>query len=99
MNSPLISTESALTVAEVAAREKVSERMVRYWCKTGALFTAAKVGEMWLIHPDYFVKIERRHIPPAPPEARLPGRGRGRPAGVKNSRPYPEGVKRPRRKR
>jgi hypothetical protein len=101
MSTPLDKNQTSLTgltVDEVARREGVSGRMVRYWCESGALLTAAKIENEWVINPNYFVKVDRRHLEPLPRE-RVPGRPRGRPLGVKNSRPYPEGVKRPRRKK
>ena len=76
-----------LSVADVAAREGVTERMVRYWCENGYMMPAVKFGKFWAIGPKYFLASGIRHqTAPADPHRRepTPGRGVGRPKGAKN---------------
>lgn len=81
-----------LTTREVAALEGVTLLNVSHWCRTGMIYPAQIVGGRWRISPDYIV------IPGARGKV-YPGakRGKGRPLGAKNKRPYPTGVKRPRK--
>ena len=89
-----------LSTREVAEREGVSISQVRSWCRKGAIWPVMRLGATWLIEPLYVAAPP--NLQPGRPRSALPKvpseRGRGRPKGVKNSRPYPKGVKRPRRK-
>lgn len=71
-----------LTTAEVAKIEGVSVAQVAYWCKNDQIFQCQRVGRNWVIHYNYIRTAQR-----------MPGRVKG----AKNLKPYPIGVKRPRK--
>ena len=49
-----------MTVAEVAKREGVTERMVRNWCVSGKILYAVKYGTGdWMIDLNYMLKRTR----------------------------------------
>lgn len=94
-------TTEYLTATQVALREGLSRQGVARLCRVGGIFPVMKDDrDHWLIHVTYAITITAgcggrpaKYPPPPPKHPR-----RGRPLGVKNSRPYPRGVKRPRRK-
>ncbi|CAB4154755.1 hypothetical protein UFOVP653_26 [uncultured Caudovirales phage] len=81
-----------LTTREVAALEGVTALDVSHWCREDLIFPVQSVGGRWRIAPDYIVVPGARGKVYADQK-----RGRGRPLGAKNKRPYPLGVKRPRK--
>ena len=89
-----------LSTREVAEREGVAVAKVTYWCRTGQLWPVVRLSASWGIDPLYMASPQLGQ--PGRPRSARPKkpatRGRGRPPGVKNSRPYPLGVKRPRKK-
>lgn len=91
-----------LSTREVAERLKVDVNTVTQWCRLGAIWPAMRLAGGWAIDPCYIVMPLKPHVagpgrprihPVQPPS----GRGRGRPPGAKNLKPYPKGVKRPRK--
>ena len=79
-----------LTTKDVALFEGVKPIEVSAWCRDDLIFPVQLIGGRWRIDPNYTV------VPGAlkpPPGMR---RGKGRPRGSRNKRPYPRGVKRPR---
>lgn len=96
----IFSARSAyLTCAQVAEREGLSRQSIARLCRMDAIFPVMKHGRTWLIDRGYVISATAGT--PGRPGLTLKvngQRGRGRPKGVKNSRPYPKGVKRPRKK-
>ena len=88
-----------LTCAQVAARHGVTRQSIARLCRLDAIYPIMKVGRTWLIAHDYVIAVSvgRRGQPGAVIVKSKHAR-RGRPKGSKNSRPYPKGVKRPRKK-
>lgn len=69
-----------LSIADVAQREGVTPRMVRYWCENGEMIPAVKAGKRWAIGPRYFLASGIRHQrAPANPfrGEPTPGKGKG----------------------
>jgi hypothetical protein len=92
----IFSNRSAyLTCAQVAEREGLSRQAIARLCRLDAIFPVMKHGRAWLIDRGYAIAA---HGQPTLALKLKGQRGRGRPKGVKNSRPYPKGVKRPRKK-
>ena len=87
-----------LSTSDVARREGVRTALVTAWCRNGGIWPAQKVGSHWLISHAYVTtrntKIGRPRTRPEKVPSGLPP---GRPKGSKNKRPYPKGVKRPRK--
>jgi len=87
-----------LTCAQVAEREGLTRQSIARLCRMDAIFPVMKHGQTWLIDRGYVLSATAGM-------AGRPGLGslkvkhsrRGRPKGVKNSKPYPKGVKRPRK--
>lgn len=71
-----------LTVQQVADQMGVSYGAVSFWCRNGMIFPMTKIGRTYLIEPGFRF---------------ISGGRRGRPIGSKNKKPYPVGVKRPRK--
>jgi hypothetical protein len=46
------------TVAEVAEREGVSERRIRFLCDHGRVYHCEKVGNTWLIQINYRIDLK-----------------------------------------
>lgn len=87
-----------LTTTDVAARENVPKATVAQWCRDGLIEPVQKVGQVWLIGSAYIPYVGANRPRPVPKSAYKPtGRPVGRPAGSKNRKPYPRGVKRPRK--
>lgn len=87
-----------ITPAQVARDYNVPIHVVYYWLGIGNIFPSpVRVGGRYEIPARYVVlKPELRAL--WNPDHYTPtGRPPGRPKGVKNSKPYPKGVKRPRR--
>lgn len=87
-----------LSTHDVAAREGVSAVQVATWCRQGQIFPAQSMLGRWLISRGYIL------VPRAmgrPVEKKINRKKkverRGRPLGSKNKKPYPVGVKRPRK--
>jgi len=88
-----------LTCAQVAERHGVDRQSIARLCRMGAIFPAIKHGTVWLIGQNYVIAASvGKAGRPGSMEVKPRHSRRGRPKGVKNSRPYPKGVKRPRRK-
>lgn len=88
-----------LTPAEVAEREGVTKQAVTRWCRAGEIFPIEKVSGRWVISAGYIccrVVPRKEGDPPRPTMFINPF---GRPKGSKNKKPYPKGVKRPRKKK
>lgn len=96
----IFSTRSVyLTCADVAEKEGLSRQAVARMCRLEILFPAMKHGNAWLIDPTYSIAmVGGTPGRPRNPDPRFKHPRRGRPKGVKNSKPYPKGVKRPRKK-
>lgn len=97
----IFSNRSAyLTCAQVAEREGLSRQGVARLCRMDAIFPVMKHGRTWLIDRGYVLAATAGQAGrPGTQKQVIKGqRGRGRPKGVKNSKPYPKGVKRPRKK-
>ena len=96
----IFSNRSAyLTCAQVAEREGLSRQSVARLCRMNAIFPVMKHGNAWLIDRGYVVSATAGTAGRPTLAVKVKStRGRGRPKGVKNSRPYPKGVKRPRKK-
>lgn len=45
-----------LTVADVAAKENVTERAVRKWCAAGLIYYCEKIGATWVIDRNYYLR-------------------------------------------
>jgi len=92
-----------LTIDEVAEIEKCTPQTVRRWCRMGSVWPTRRVGTNWLIGLGYAValpsssRVIASRRPPRKAAVKQPRRGR--PKGAKNKRPYPKGVKRPRKKK
>lgn len=67
---------------EMAARWGVTTVQVAYWCRAGLVVGCQRLNRQWVMLPTAFL------ITPPP---------LGRPPGAKNKKPYPKGVKRPRK--
>lgn len=95
----IFSTRSAyLTCAQVAEREGLSRQSVARLCRLNAIFPVMKHGNSWLIDRGYVISATAGlHGRPRDPDSKKKHPRRGRPKGVKNSKPYPKGVKRPRK--
>lgn len=77
----------------------VSRQSIARLCRLDAIFPTMKHGQTWLIAPGYvIVPTVGQAGRPANWPPKIKHTRRGRPPGVKNSRPYPKGVKRPRKK-
>ncbi len=73
-----------MTTDDVAAKMGVGRAAVAYWCRKGLIFPIVKIGTTWLIEPGFcLMKTATRS---------------GRKKGSRNKKPYPIGVKRPRRR-
>lgn len=88
-----------LSTAQVAEREGVTVQTVSHWCRLGVIWPVIKHGNVWLVDNLYSLarstdKGGRPRLTPL----RVKGKP-GRPLGSKNKRPYPKGVKRPRKPR
>jgi hypothetical protein len=95
----MFSNRSAyLTCAQVAEREGLTRQSVARLCRLDAIFPVMKHGSQWLIDRGYVISgtVGAPGRPTLAVKAKHK-RGRGRPKGVKNSKPYPKGVKRPRK--
>lgn len=88
-----------LSTLDVAQREGVTTAKVALWCRTGAIWPVLRLAGGWAIDPMYVAaQLKRKPGRPLSAVPKKPSiRGRGRPKGVKNSKPYPKGVKRPRK--
>lgn len=95
-----------LTVADVAKKHGVPLYVAAYWFRIdnflpGVVWGPDKWGESRVqVVPERHAVIDPNDVPwweykeyKRPPT----GRPRGRPPGAKNKRPYPKGVKRPRK--
>lgn len=71
-----------LTTNEVSEKLGVSRHTVAHWCREGFIFPAISYHGYWLIEPG-FQLVAVKPI--------------GRPPGARNRKPYPRGVKRPRK--
>lgn len=97
--SALHGSSAVLTTLQVAALEKLTVRQVQFMCRTGTLDPVRKFGRYWLIGEGYFYSKPAPWVAPNGlntiiiPDRRKPGR----PKGAKNKKPYPKGVKRPRK--
>lgn len=88
-----------LTPRQVAEREQLSVRQVQTMCRQGNVMYAKKISCRWMISEGYMFTVtpktgKTKGIPMIVPERRK----RGRPKGSPNRKPYPKGVKRPRKK-
>jgi hypothetical protein len=86
-----------LSTRDVSKREGVAVQTVSHWCRLGVIWPIHKHGSVWLIADPYTLarstdKGGRQRLTPL----RVKGKP-GRPPGSKNRRPYPKGVKRPRK--
>ena len=85
-----------LTCHEVAKRHGTSRQQIARMCREGSIFPVLHDGARWLISNTYVIaNTVGKHGRPT--VDKLPKRPRGRPPGAKNKKPYPKGVKRPRR--
>jgi len=83
-----------LTTSEVAQRENLTTYQVATFCRMGFIFPIMKHNRSWLIGREYAFVANI-----ALPRRKQISIGQlGRPKGSRNVRPYPKGVKRPRRK-
>lgn len=89
-----------LSTAQVAEREGVTVQTVTHWCRLGVIFPISKHGNVWLIDNSGLGYVVARSTDkggrPRLTPLRVKGKP-GRPPGSKNRRPYPKGVKRPRK--
>lgn len=44
------------TVHDVAHKENVTDRTVRYWCAAGLIYFAEKIGDSWVIDRNYHLR-------------------------------------------
>lgn len=89
-----------LTTRQVAEREKLSTRQVQTLCEQGSVMYAKKISGRWLIAEGYFfTEIPKFGKTKGIPMIVADRRKRGRPKGSPNKKPYPKGVKRPRKKK
>lgn len=80
------------TVREVADQLGLRVAVVRRLCQMGFIYPSSKIGNLWTIDKTFTILVPPGyHVPQLNLE-------RGRPPGAKNVKPYPAGVKRPRRK-
>ena len=94
----LFGNSALLTARQVAEREGLSVRQVQTLCNQGNVLHARKIAGRWMIGEGYFFAV-------TPDKGKLKGipvivaerRPRGRPKGSPNKKPYPKGVKRPRK--
>lgn len=87
-----------LTCAEVAKRHNTSRQQIARMCRDGGIFPVLHDGTKWLISDSYVIVVTIGGKGGRPTIEKPPKRTtRGRPPGSKNKRPYPTGVKRPRR--
>ena len=96
----IFSARSAyLTCTQVAERVGVSRQAIARLCRMAAIYPIMKHGNIWLIAPSYVIAASAG-IAGRPREKpiRMQYAKPGRPKGVKNKKPYPKGVKRPRKR-
>jgi hypothetical protein len=74
-----------MTTIEVAKKMGVSRGSVAHWCREGSIFPAFRVNGQWMIEPGFQILATKAKS------------RRGRPMGARNRKPYPLGVKRPRK--
>ena len=87
-----------LSTTEVAAREGVSAVQVAAWCRQGQIMPVQRMNGRWLILRNYLLVPRVMGCPPVGKiKCGKPLLARGRPPGSKNRKPYPVGVKRPRK--
>ena len=87
-----------LTCAQVAEREGLTRQSIARLCRMEAIFPVMKHGHTWLIDRGYVIAATAGTSGrPTLAVTTKNRRGRGRPKGVKNRKPYPKGVKRPRK--
>lgn len=95
----LFGASALLTTRQVATREGLSVRQVQTLCNQGNVMYARKIAGIWMIAEGYFFaitpKVGKTKGMPIIVAERRP---RGRPKGSSNKKPYPKGVKRPRKK-
>lgn len=88
-----------LTPHQVAEREKISVRQVQMLCNQGSVMYAKKISGRWVIAEGYFfIDTPKTGKTKGIPMIVAERRKRGRPKGSPNKKPYPRGVKRPRKK-
>lgn len=92
--SPTIRGGPYLSAGEVAKRHNTTADHIRALCRVGCIWPATKVGRGWIIDHLYTIGFP---VNGRPATWTPSGRGRGRPPGSKNKKPYPKGVKRPRK--
>lgn len=81
-----------LSPKDVAKHHNVSVQTVRDWCRSGFIMPAVQVGRYWAIQPNYIIAVSEEHWIAGVKFAKT-----GRQKGARNLKPYPKGVKRPRK--
>jgi hypothetical protein len=80
-----MSLRHLMTTRQVAEKNGVTVGTVSRWCREGAIFPIILINGIWMIEPFHRVNKNKGKV------------GAGRPPGSRNRRPYPKGVKRPRK--
>lgn len=88
-----------MTPKQLADRLEITPQCVTMWCRAGYLGNDARLVEgRWMILDTPFLALPAR---PRGKDGKLPPprtHKRGRPPGAPNKKPYPKGVKKPRKK-
>lgn len=90
-----------LTPEQLADMRGVSPQTVTSWCRAGLIDGANLINGHWIIQWSPLMAaslpMERSRGKDGTLEPPTPKRGRGRPKGARNKKPYPKGVRRPRK--
>lgn len=96
----LYGDSALLTTRQVAQRENLSVRQIQTMCLQGNVMYVRKIAGRWMISEGYyFAETPKTGKTKGIPMIVAERRRRGRPKGSPNKKPYPKGVKRPRRSR
>lgn len=98
MNPPIHRPTMLDTVA-MGKRYNVSRQTISRLCRAGLIFPAQQIGGRWMVPLLHTIDMPSIELARTAQGGRLmPTPGRlGRPPGAKNLKPYPKGVKRPRK--
>ncbi len=91
-----------MTPKQIAELLGITQQTVTGWCRSGQLEDAEYVNGRWVIRWSYLIMSSllevKSKLSTTGDVVPVVGRRRpGRPLGSKNKRPYPKGVKRPRK--